>query len=150
GCATRRSAAARPSPASAPTAGTPGCASATAGPACIEAPPAARRIPLQVLMDQTVFPAPAPTRLPVRGSAARFPVHRIYCIGRNYADHAKEMGAAVDRGNPVFFMKPADAAVPGGGLLPYPRGTSDLHHEVELVVALGRDADGVVIGRAHV
>ncbi|HLU13275.1 MAG TPA: fumarylacetoacetate hydrolase family protein [Arenimonas sp.] len=95
-------------------------------------------------MDQTVFPAPAPTRLPVRGSAARFPVHRIYCIGRNYADHAKEMGAAVDRGNPVFFMKPADAAVPGGGLLPYPRGTSDLHHEVELVVALGRDADGVV------
>src|SRR5690606_40519274 len=89
-------------------------------------------------------PAPAPTRLPVRGSAARFPVHRIYCIGRNYADHAKEMGAAVDRGNPVFFMKPADAAVPGGGLLPYPRGTSDLHHEVELVVALGRDAAGVL------
>ncbi|KAA2285288.1 fumarylacetoacetate hydrolase family protein [Arenimonas fontis] len=95
-------------------------------------------------MTQTVFPAPVPPSLPVRGTGARFPVHRIYCIGRNFADHAKEMGAAVDRGNPVFFAKPADAVVPGGGLLPYPRGTSDLHHEVELVVALGRNAEGVV------
>ncbi|HLS83324.1 MAG TPA: fumarylacetoacetate hydrolase family protein [Arenimonas sp.] len=95
-------------------------------------------------MDQTVFPAPRPPRLPVRGSQACFPVHRIYCIGRNFADHAKEMGAPVDRGNPVFFSKPADAVVPGGGTLPYPRGTTELHHEVELVAALGRDAEGVV------
>lgn len=95
-------------------------------------------------MTQTVFPAmPAPV-LPVRGTDAVFPVHRIYCIGRNFADHAKEMGAMVDRGNPVFFSKPADAVVPGGGAVPYPRGTRDLHHEVELVVALGRDAGGVV------
>jgi fumarylpyruvate hydrolase len=92
----------------------------------------------------TIFPAsPTPT-LAVRGTTARFPVHRIYCIGRNFADHAKEMGASVDRGNPVFFMKPADAVVPGGGTVPYPPGTDDLHHEVELVVALGRDAVGVV------
>ncbi len=88
----------------------------------------------------TVFPpAPTPT-LPIRGTDATFPVRRIYCVGRNFADHAKEMGATVDRGNPVFFMKPGDAVVPGGGAVPYPPGTNDLHHEVELVVALGRDA----------
>jgi fumarylpyruvate hydrolase len=70
-------------------------------------------------------------------------VHRIYCIGRNYADHAKEMGAqAVSRANPVFFMKPADAIVPEGGEVPYPPVTQALHHEVEMVAALasgGRD-----------
>ena len=83
--------------------------------------------------------------LPIAGSDARFPVHRIYCIGRNYADHAKEMGAqAVSRANPVFFMKPADAIVPDGGDVPYPSVTHELHHEVEMVVALakgGRDID---------
>lgn len=86
-----------------------------------------------------IFPPPS---LPVRSSTARFPVHRIYCIGRNFADHAKEMGASVDKGSPVFFMKPADAVLPGGGEQPYPSFTHDLHHEVELVVALGRDANG--------
>ena len=95
-------------------------------------------------MTATVIPVPAPSCLPVRGSQAGFPVRRIYCVGRNFAEHAREMGAAVDRGNPVFFMKPADALVPGGGRVPYPSGTRDLHHEVELVVALGRDADGEV------
>jgi fumarylpyruvate hydrolase len=95
-------------------------------------------------MTQTVIPVPAPTCLPVRGSDALFPVRRIYCVGRNFADHAKEMGATVDRGNPVFFMKPGDAIVAGGGRVPYPTGTRDLHLEVELVVALGRDADGEV------
>ena len=73
-----------------------------------------------------------------------FPVRRIYCVGRNFADHAREMGAAVpaskaERGTPVFFMKPADAIVTGG-VVPYPPATADLHHEVELVVALGHDA----------
>ena len=95
-------------------------------------------------MNATVIPVPAPSCLPVRGSDALFPVRRIYCVGRNFAEHAREMGATVDRGNPVFFMKPADAIVPGGGRVPYPPGTRDLHHEVELVVALGRDADGEV------
>ena len=90
-------------------------------------------------MDYAIAPPPQPS-LAVRGTAARFPVHRIYCVGRNFADHAKEMGAIIDRGTPVFFSKPSDAVVPGGGTLPYPRGTQDLHHEVELVVALGRDA----------
>jgi fumarylpyruvate hydrolase len=95
-------------------------------------------------MIRTVFPVPATPCLPVRGSDALFPVHRIYCVGRNFAEHAKEMGASVDRGNPVFFMKPADAVVAGGGNVPYPPGTRDLHHEVELVVALDRASAGVV------
>lgn len=93
---------------------------------------------------ELVIPVPAAATVAVRGTDARFPVHRIYCVGRNFAEHAKEMGASIDRGTPVFFSKPADAIVPGGGEIPYPSATTDLHHEVELVVALGRDADGVV------
>src|SRR3546814_12242609 len=77
-------------------------------------------------------------------SSDLFPVHRIYCVGRNFAEHAREMGSEIDRGTPVFFMKPADAVLPGGGAQPFPSATGDMHHEVELVVALGRDADGEV------
>ncbi len=85
----------------------------------------------------------APT-IAIVGSSARFPVRRIFCVGQNYADHAREMGSDPDRQQPFFFTKPADAVVPGGGTLPYPSMTQDLHHEVELVVALGaggRDID---------
>jgi 2-keto-4-pentenoate hydratase/2-oxohepta-3-ene-1,7-dioic acid hydratase in catechol pathway len=97
-----------------------------------------------------VVPAPPRPALPVIGSAARFPVRRIYCVGRNFADHAREMGANVPdaRGEPVFFLKPADALVPGGGDIPYPPGTGDLHHEVELVVALGTDAPEGILDAA--
>jgi fumarylpyruvate hydrolase len=95
-------------------------------------------------MPGFVIPAPAQASVPVAGSTDRFPVHRIYCVGRNFAEHAREMGAETPpRGQPVFFMKPADA-VHVAGDVPYPSGTADLHHEVELVVALGRDADGMV------
>jgi 2-keto-4-pentenoate hydratase/2-oxohepta-3-ene-1,7-dioic acid hydratase in catechol pathway len=83
-----------------------------------------------------VFAAPPAVRVPVRGGGT-FPVRRIFCVGRNYADHAKEMGAPV--GAPVFFTKPADAIVVDG-VVPYPSATHDLHHEVELVVALGDGA----------
>ena len=95
-----------------------------------------------------VIAAPPPPRLAVRDAAATiartFPVRRIYCVGRNFADHAREMGASVpisaaDRGSPVFFCKPADALV-RNGVVPYPPGTRELHHEVELVVAIGTDA----------
>ena len=95
-----------------------------------------------------LIPAAATPRIPVRDRSGSdlgsFPVRRIYCVGRNFADHAREMGAVApaskaERGNPTFFMKPADAIVTNG-LVPYPPGTSDLHHEVELVVALGTDA----------
>lgn len=90
-----------------------------------------------------VIPAPAVPRVRVRGGGS-FPVRRIYCVGRNFADHAREMGATApaskaERGTPVFFMKPADAIVTGEPV-PYPSATADLHHEVELVVAIGRDA----------
>ena len=95
-----------------------------------------------------VIAAAATPRIPVVDrtgkSLGTFPVRRIYCVGRNFADHAREMGATApaskaERGDPVFFMKPADAIVVDG-VVPYPPGTSDLHHEVELVVALGVDA----------
>jgi len=87
-----------------------------------------------------VFP-PAPTAtVPVVGSTAQFPVHRIYCVGRNYAEHAQEMGHS-GREPPFFFMKPADAVLvvpPGSTIaLPYPSLTKNLHHEIELVVAIG-------------
>ena len=96
-------------------------------------------------MTEFVFAPPAPVAVPVRDSQKFFPVHRIYCVGRNFAEHAREMGAEVPaRGTPVFFMKPADAVFTGEGPVPFPSMTQDLHHEVELVVALGADADGVV------
>lgn len=107
-----------------------------------------------------VVPVSPVSRVPVRGGGS-FPVRRVYCVGRNFAEHAREMGmdapaSPADRGQPVFFMKPADALVVDAGDVPYPPGTRDLHHEVELVVALGRDAppgplpagaaDGLVYG----
>jgi fumarylpyruvate hydrolase len=88
------------------------------------------------------IPLPAIPSLPVLGSEDRFPVRRIFCIGRNFADHAREMGATVDREQPMFFCKPADAVVTDGADVPYPSATAELHHEVEMVVALaggGRD-----------
>jgi fumarylpyruvate hydrolase len=100
-------------------------------------------------------PAVTPPTIAIAGEAARFPVRRIFCVGRNYAEHAREMGHDPDAEPPFFFTKPADAAVPGG-TLPFPSRTRDLHHEVELVVALGRggadidraDALGLVFGSA--
>ncbi len=87
-------------------------------------------------MSNYAITPPAPVTLPVAGSDALFPVGRLFCVGRNYAAHAREMGAS-DREPPFFFMKPASAVLPGGGTMPYPPQTSDLHHEIELVVALG-------------
>ena len=84
-----------------------------------------------------VIPAPLQPSLPVYGSDLRFPVRRVFCIGRNYAEHAREMGATVEKDAPLFFCKPADAIVTDGADVPYPQATSDLHHEVEMVVALG-------------
>jgi fumarylpyruvate hydrolase len=94
-----------------------------------------------------VFPPALLPSLAITGTPQRFAVHRIYCIGRNYADHAKEMGAAVDRGNPVFFCKPADAVVADRAQIPYPLATADLHHEVEMVVAL--QSGGIDIAADH-
>src|SRR5215467_7807456 len=95
-----------------------------------------------------VFDAPRVASLPVVGSNAVFPIHRIYCIGRNYADHAKEMGAVADRANPVFFCKPADAVVAEGGDIAYPPATTDLHHEVEMIVGLASGGRDIPVDRA--
>jgi fumarylpyruvate hydrolase len=84
-----------------------------------------------------VLPPPATPCLAITDSAQYFPVRRIYCVGRNYAEHAREMGADPEREPPFFFMKPADAVVADGARLPYPGETSDLHYEAELVVAIG-------------
>ena len=88
-------------------------------------------------MTGFVFPAPAQPGLAIAGSSDRFPVRRIFCVGRNYAEHAREMGHDPDRDPPFFFTKPADALVNSGAALAYPPMTADLHHEAELVAAIG-------------
>jgi fumarylpyruvate hydrolase len=88
-------------------------------------------------MSEFVITPPATPSVAVAGSSARFPIRRVFCVGRNYAAHAREMGKDPDREPPFFFMKPADAVVAAQGFVPYPPATSDLHHEVEMVVALG-------------
>ncbi|MGR3370631.1 MAG: fumarylacetoacetate hydrolase family protein [Sagittula sp.] len=87
-------------------------------------------------MSFVIDPQPQPS-VEVAGSADRFPVRRIFCVGRNYAAHAREMGKDPDREPPFFFTKPADAVVGHGATIPYPPETEDLHYEAELVVALG-------------
>ncbi len=88
------------------------------------------------------------TTLPIVESNKVFPVGRIYCVGRNYAEHAREMGHDPDREPPFFFMKPADAIVPSGSTLPFPQVTKDLHHEIEMVVAIGRGGANIAVDKA--
>lgn len=100
-----------------------------------------------------VFPPHPPAALPVAGSMACFPVRRVFCVGRNYADHAREMGAADQaegREPPFFFMKPGDAVVGGNDEISvaYPPLTNNLHHEVELIVALGSGGTNVAVDAA--
>lgn len=86
--------------------------------------------------------------LPVAGRAERFPVGRIYCVGRNYADHAREMGHDPDREPPFFFMKAADSIVQDNAVLAYPVGSRDVHHEIELVVAIGKGGRNISVDKA--
>jgi fumarylpyruvate hydrolase len=101
-------------------------------------------------MSYVIASAP-PACVPVVGTDALFPVHRIYCVGRNYAEHAQEMGHS-GREAPFFFMKPADAVLvaqpDGGTVLPYPSLTTNLHHEIELVVAIGQGGSQISVGDA--
>ena len=98
-----------------------------------------------------VFTPPAQASVPVVGQSERFPVHRIYCVGRNYAEHAKEMGFT-GREAPFFFMKPTDAVLPAEpgstAIMPYPSLTSNLHHEIELVVAIGKAGRNIPAAQA--
>jgi fumarylpyruvate hydrolase len=89
------------------------------------------------MTDFVIQPAPQPS-VAVAGSEARFPIRRVFCVGRNYAAHAREMGKDPDREPPFFFTKPADAVVAAEGTVPYPPMTENLHHEIELVVAIGK------------
>jgi len=95
-----------------------------------------------------VIPPSPQTSAEVAGTDERFPVHRIYCVGRNYAKHAREMGMDPDREPPFFFSKPADALVANGTPVPYPSRTSNLHHELELVVAIGTGGRDIALDRA--
>jgi len=95
-----------------------------------------------------VFPPHAQPAVDIIGSAARFPVHRIYCVGRNYAAHAREMGKDPQREPPFFFAKPADAIVRNDTTIPFPARTADLHHEIELVVAIGKAGANINLANA--
>jgi fumarylpyruvate hydrolase len=90
-------------------------------------------------MTEYVFPPAQVVAVPITGSTASFAVRRVFCVGRNYSDHAREMGANPDREPPFFFTKPADAVVPATGTLAYPLLTADLHHEIEMVIAIGKE-----------
>lgn len=90
-----------------------------------------------------VIPFQGVTTVEVDGTSGRFPVRRIYLVGRNYAEHAREMGHDPDREPPFFFQKPADVLLPSGSDFPYPVRSSDVHHEIELVVALGKGGSDI-------
>lgn len=89
-------------------------------------------------MSDYVFAPPLQASVAVHGSRQRLPIRRVFCVGRNYEAHAREMGNDPTREPPFFFMKPADAVVPAEGTVPYPPLTEDLHHEIEMVVAVGK------------
>jgi len=118
-----------------------------------ESGPAGRLISYELMSDIPRLEIPT---IAISGTTARFPVRRIFCVGRNYAEHAREMGSDPDRDPPFFFSKPADAVVDSGRRLPFPTKTAELHHEVEMVIALGaggvdvkpKDAPSMIFGYA--
>ena len=96
-----------------------------------------------------VFPPAPQASIAVQGSTDRFPVRRIFCVGRNYAAHAREMGKDPDRDPPFFFTKPADAVVETGATVPYPPETENFHYEIELVVAIGKGGHNIAEADVH-
>ncbi len=99
-------------------------------------------------MSKLIFPAaPAPT-LPIAGSDDRIPVQRVFCVGRNYEDHAKEMGQQVERDEPFYFTKSNESVVQDGAVVPYPQGTENFHYEFELCVVIGSPAHNVSVADA--
>lgn len=99
-------------------------------------------------MTEFVIAVPKTPSLAVEGQSARFPLRRVYCVGRNYSEHAREMGHDPDCEPPFFFSKPADAVVPASGSVPYPTLTEDLHYEVELVVAIAQGGKNIAVADA--
>jgi fumarylpyruvate hydrolase len=103
-------------------------------------PPARHEGSIPMSASGYVFAPPPVVSVPIHGLAARFPVNRIFCVGRNYAEHAKEMGHEVDREAPFYFLKPASSIQHTGGTIPYAAGTKNYHYEMEFVVAIGAPA----------
>jgi fumarylpyruvate hydrolase len=99
-------------------------------------------------MTRHLFELPEAFSIPLEGEEARFPVRRIFCVGRNYAAHAAEMGNEVDREAPFYFTKAPAAAIASGATIPYPPGTADFHHEMELAVLIGAPAFRVAVSKA--
>ena len=97
---------------------------------------------------QYVIAPPKQAAIAVEGSEAVFPVRRIWCVGRNYADHAREMGHDPDREPPFFFQKPSDAVMPNHSTIPYPPMTKDFQHEIELVVCIGKGGKNIPLEKA--
>lgn len=95
-----------------------------------------------------VIQPPAVATVPVQGTTDEFPIHRIYCVGRNYAAHAIEMGHDPDREPPFFFQKNPDTIVPNGGIFPYPSRSQDVHFEIEMVVALSKGGKDIPVEQA--
>lgn len=103
----------------------------------------------EISSNRYIFPPAAQISVPILGSDKRFPIRRLFCVGRNYAEHAKEMGASPERGKrPVIFTKPADSLVTDGRASRYPSATANLHFEVELVVALHSGAENIATDQA--
>lgn len=100
-------------------------------------------------MTNTVFPAQPTPLVDIAGSDEKFPVNRIYCVGLNYADHVVEFGEDPDKIDPVFFMKPGNAVVANGVDVPYPQHTQNFHYEIELVIAIGKEAYNVSVEEAE-
>ena len=99
-------------------------------------------------MSKLIFPAaPAPT-LTIVGSEDRIPVQRVFCVGRNYEEHAREMGQQVERDEPFYFTKSNEDVVPDGAVVPYPQGTTNFHYEFELAVVIGKAAHNVPVAEA--
>ncbi|HXK53948.1 MAG TPA: fumarylacetoacetate hydrolase family protein, partial [Hyphomicrobiales bacterium] len=95
-----------------------------------------------------VIAPPAVSSVAIAGTEARFPIRRIFCVGRNYAAHAREMGKDPDRDPPFFFTKPADSVVDNGAAVPYPPLTRNFHYEIELVLAIGKGGFNIPASKA--
>lgn len=99
-------------------------------------------------MPKYLFPPPSVPAMPIRGRSETLPIHRIFCVGRNYEAHAKEMGVAVDREAPFYFTKASSNYVPSGATVTYPPGTVNYHYEMELVVAIGKPGFRIALDQA--
>jgi fumarylpyruvate hydrolase len=99
-------------------------------------------------MSQLLFPAPPPVVAPIRGRDEGVPIRRIFCVGRNYEAHAREMGVVADREAPFYFTKAAETCVPSGATVAYPPGTSNYHYEMELVAVIGKPGFRIALSQA--